>query len=147
MSSNQENKTKATSVLVADFIQSVSSPTLQADAQTLCKLLTDITGHQPVMWGPSIIGFGQYHYKYDSGREGDMAAIGFSPRKDTLVLYLVHGVSNYEEALSELGPHKSSKSCLYIKKLSDVDMKVLESILRQAYAYVMAHHTEMGRAT
>jgi hypothetical protein len=147
MSSSQENKTKATSVSVADFIETVSSPTMRADAHTLCKLLTDITGHQPVMWGPSIIGFGQYHYKYDSGREGDMAAIGFSPRKDKLVLYVVQGINNYETELAQLGPHKTSKACLYIKRLSDVDMHVLESILRQSYAYVMAHHNEMGRAT
>lgn len=132
-----ENKTQATAVPVDEFIAKVADPQRRADAQTLVTLMSKITGQPAVLWGPTIIGFGQYHYKYESGREGDMCAAGFSPRKDSLVVYLMGDEGAIQPQLEKLGPHKMGKACLYIKRLSDVDMKVLEKLIRDAYKYAM----------
>jgi hypothetical protein len=99
-----------------------------------------------VMWGSSIIGFDSYHYKYESGREGDMAAVGFSPRKSNLVIYLVDGISKHGDLLRDLGPHKAGKGCLYVKRLSDVKLSVLEQVIRASYEYIMSRNTDMHRA-
>ncbi|WP_422055446.1 DUF1801 domain-containing protein [Sphingomonas sp.] len=125
-----ETKTKPTPVNVADFIDAVENPVRRDDAKTVCAMLERITGEPPKMWGPSIIGFGSYHYKYDSGHEGDMCRLGFSPRKAELVLYILTDSDDEAEKLARLGKHKTGKSCLYIKTLSDVDMAVLEELSR-----------------
>ncbi|MCP3729690.1 DUF1801 domain-containing protein [Sphingomonas sp. MG17] len=127
-----EIKTKPTQVTPASFLDSVESPARREDGKVVCALLQTITGEEPRMWGPSIIGFGSYHYKYDSGHEGTMCRLGFSPRKAQLVLYVLTGADGEAERLARLGKHKIGKSCLYINKLADVDMAVLEEIARHA---------------
>lgn len=125
-----ETKTKPTPVSVAEFIDAVENPVRRDDAKVVCAMLERLTGQPPQMWGPSIIGFGSYHYTCDSGHEGDMCRLGFSPRKAELVLYILNGGPDEAEKLTRLGKHKTGKSCLYIKKLSDVDMAVLEELSR-----------------
>ena len=129
-----QNKTKPTSVSVAAFIEAVPDDTKRADARTLIKLMRSASGEKPKMWGPSIIGFGSHHYRYESGREGDVPLVGFSPRKAANVLYGVVGSSNSEASLAKLGKHTTGKGCLYIKKLSDVDRKVLEALIEKSVA-------------
>src|SRR5271167_851985 len=124
-----ENKTRPTKLSVAAFIDTLKDPARRADAKALVKLMQSAAGEKPKMWGPSIIGFGSYHYKYESGREGDMPLIGFSPRKAASVLYGAIGFSGAEELLAKLGKHTTGKGCLYIKKLTDVDKKVLATML------------------
>src|SRR6478735_3909601 len=129
-----ENKTKATKVSVAAFIDMITDQNRRADAKALVKLMQKATGEKPKMWGPSIIGFGSYHYKYDSGREGDMPLTGFSPRKAATVLYLMGGFKDSQALLAGLGKHTTGKSCLYIKKLADVDRQVLEALVVKSVA-------------
>jgi hypothetical protein len=136
-----ENKTKPTKLSVAAFIDTLTDPDRRADAKALVKLMQSATGEKPKMWGPSIIGFGSYHYKYESGREGDMPLIGFSPRKAAHVLYGLHGSSD-SKVLAKLGKHTTGKGCLYIKKLADVDQKVLEAMATKAVAAVRARSPE-----
>lgn len=126
-----ENKTQPTDATVADFIAAVDHPTRRADAEALDAMFRRITGWAPQMWGPTIIGYGSYHYKYETGREGDFLATGFSPRKANLSIYVMPGYEDFSEELSRLGKHKMGKSCLYINKLADVDMAVLEEIVRE----------------
>ena len=128
-----EIKTKPTEVSVDTFLESVSHPVRRADGKAVCAMMERVTGEPAVMWGPSIIGFGTYHYRYASGHEGDMCRIGFSPRSANLVLYL-GGFPEYEALLSKLGKHKSSKCCLYLNKLADVDLAVLEELVQRTYA-------------
>ncbi len=125
-----ENKTQPTSADVADFLAAVDHPTRRADGQRLNTLFQEITGWRPRMWGPSIIGYGQYHYVYDSGREGDFLATGFSPRKANLSIYIMPGYQDYATILARLGKHKLGKACLYINKLDDVDLDVLSELIR-----------------
>lgn len=114
------------------FIAAVSDDARREDAQTLCDLLADWTGEPPVMWGPSIVGFGHYRYRYDSGREGTAPLVGFSPRKANLVVYLVGGVEDrYPKLLEQLGPHKPGKGCVYLKRLGDVDHEVLHALVER----------------
>ena len=129
-----ENKTKPTTVSVAAFIDALTDPTRRADAKALVKLMQSATGEKPKMWGSSIIGFGSYHYKYESGREGDTPIVGFSPRKAATVLYGVAGSSNSGAMLAKLGKHTTGKGCLYIKNLADVDQKVLQAMVGKAVA-------------
>lgn len=131
-----ETKTKPTAVDVAAFIDAVENPVRRDDAKMVCAMLERLTGEPSKMWGPSIIGFGSYHYRYDSGHEGDMCRLGFSPRKAELVLYILTGEPDEAEKLARLGKHKTGKSCLYIKKLADVDMAVLEEIVSDALTYM-----------
>ncbi|HEX4605800.1 MAG TPA: DUF1801 domain-containing protein [Candidatus Angelobacter sp.] len=126
-----DNKTKPTKISVAEFIDTLTDPSRRADAKALVKLMQNAAGEKPKMWGPSIIGFGSYHYTYDSGREGDMPLIAFSPRKAATVLY---GLSDAEALLPKLGKHTRGKGCLYIKKLADVNQKVLETMAAKAVA-------------
>lgn len=128
-----EIKTKPTQVNVDDFIGAVAKPVRRADAKALRDMMERVTGEPATMWGPSIIGFGTYHYRYASGHEADMCRIGFSPRSANLVLY-VGGFPEYEQLLGRLGKHKSSKACLYLNKLADVDEGVLEEIVRRTFA-------------
>jgi Domain of unknown function (DU1801) len=131
-----ENKTQATSADVTAFIEGVADEAQRADAHKIAEIMTRLSGAPPKMWGPSIIGFGSYHYKYDSGREGDSLRIGFSPRKGQTVLYLIDGYTGKEAQLARLGKHKLGKSCLYIKRLSDVDTAVLEEMVVGTLAYM-----------
>jgi hypothetical protein len=127
-----EAKTRPTDVTVEEFLGKVRNPQSKDDGYELLKIMGEITGENPAMWGPSIVGFGSYHYKYESGREGDMAITGFSPRAKSLSVYIMSGLEGYEDLLSRLGKHKVGKSCLYINKLSDVDISVLKEIIRKS---------------
>ena len=135
-----ETKTRPTQMRVADFIDAAPDAVRREDAKTLVALMSRITGEEPVMWGPSIIGFGSYHYRYESGHEGDACRLGFSPRKAELVLYVLNGSPEQEAQLARLGKHKTGKACLYIRKLADVDMAVLEEIIRGALASMDARY-------
>lgn len=135
-----ETKTKPTEMKVADFIHAAPDAVRREDAKTLVALMSRITGEEPVMWGPSIIGFGSYHYRYESGHEGDACRLGFSPRKAELVLYVLNGSPEQEAQFARLGKHKTGKACLYIRKLADVDMAVLEQIIRGALASMDARY-------
>src|SRR5882757_5835356 len=126
-----DNKTKPTKISVAEFIDALTDPSRRADAKALVKLMQKAAGEKPKMWEPSIIGFGSHHYVYDSGREGDMPLIAFSPRKAATVLY---GLSDSEALLPKLGKHTRGKGCVYIKKLSDVDEDVLKTMAAKAVA-------------
>lgn len=130
-----ENKTKPTKLSVTAFINAVADPSRRADAKALVKLLQDATGEKPQMWGVAIIGFGSYHYKYESGREGDMPIVGFSPRKAATVLY---GLAGAKALLPKLGKHTTGKGCLYIKKLADVDQSVFQEMVVKAVAATKA---------
>ena len=137
-----ELKTKATDADVTAFINAVADEKHRADAYKIAAMMQRLTGHKPKIWGPSIIGFGQYHYKYDSGREGDMARIGFSPRRGQTVLYIVDGFSGHADLMSRLGKHKTGKSCLYIKRLSDIDEAVLEELCQQSLSWMANKYPE-----
>jgi hypothetical protein len=125
-----ENKTKPTVRSPADFIAAVEHPIRCADAQALDAMFQQITGWQPQMWGPTMIGYGSYHYTYESGRSGDFLATGFSPRKTNLSIYIMPGYADFSEILARLGKHKIGKSCLYVNKLADIDMDVLAELVR-----------------
>jgi hypothetical protein len=127
-----EIKTKPTKVSVDAFLDEVQHPVRRADGKALRTMMERITGESAAMWGPSIVGFGSYHYRYESGHEADMCRVGFSPRSANLVLY-VGGFPEYEELLAKLGKHKHSKACLYVNKLADVDIAVLEEIVRLTF--------------
>ena len=129
-----ENKTKPTEVSVAAFIEAITDESKRADAKVLVKLMQSASGEKPKMWGPSIVGFGSYHYKYESGREGDTPVIAFSPRKAATVLYGAIGFAGAEKLLAKLGKHTTGKGCLYIKKLADVDQKVLQAMVMKSLA-------------
>jgi hypothetical protein len=146
MPTKSQNKTQPTKVSVKDFLAGIKDEQRRKDAIEIARLMRKITGKPAVMWGPSIVGFDKYHYKYESGREGDMAATGFSPRSTALTLYLSGGTSKYAKLLGKLGPHKTGNVCLYIKRLSDVDMSVLEELIRDSYKYAMSHKDDMDRA-
>lgn len=123
-----ETKTKPTQVSVESFIDAVENPVRREDARTICAMMERITGYEPVMWGPTMIGFGSYDYKYDSGHSGTAFRLGFSPRKAQLVLYVLGDYEGEAELLARLGKHKIGKCCLYINKLADVDMDVVEQL-------------------
>ena len=123
-------KTKKNDASVAAFLDTVEDPKKREDARRVMALMEEITGEKPKMWGTSIVGFGEHHYKYESGREGDMCLIGFSPRKANLTLYIVGGFPRHEDLLKQLGKHTLGKGCLYIKRLDDVNMKTLGEIIR-----------------
>ena len=135
-----DNKTKPTKVSVAAYIDALTDQTRRADAKALVKLMQRATGEKPKMWGPSIIGFGSYHYTHDSGREGDMPIISFSPRKAATVLYNITGSSDSKALLAKLGKHTAGGACLYIKKLADVDQKVLEALAVKSVATMRAKY-------
>jgi uncharacterized protein DUF1801 len=128
------NKTRPTEVSVAAFVDALTEPARRLDAKAVIKLMKNATGEKPKMWGPSIIGFGTHHYKYESGREGDTALVGFSPRKPATVLYGVIGFKDAAALLAKLGRHTTGKGCLYIKSLSAVDQKVLEELIVKSVA-------------
>jgi len=137
-----ENKTKQNEQSVTAFLDSIENDTKRADSYELLKMMQTITKKQPKMWGDTIVGFGSYHYKYASGREGDMLRVGFSPRKNALTLYVMNtGVS--EDLLQQLGKkHKTSKACLYIKKLEDIDRAILKKIIKTSYQHIAKKYPE-----
>lgn len=125
-----ENKTKPTEVAVEEFLAGVEPDKKRQDALTLDAMFRDVTGWNPVMWGPSMIGYRAYHYVYESGHEGDSLATGFSPRKANLSIFIMPGYAEYGSILDRLGKHKMGKSCLYINKLADVDLDVLAELVK-----------------
>ena len=129
-----ENKTKPTAGSVSAFIGAIPDSTQQKDAKTLVKWMEQLSGEKAKLWGTAIVGVGSYHYKYDSGREGDMPVISFSPRKSATVLYSLLGAPGSEALLAKLGKHTTGKGCLYIKKLADVDEKVLKDLMAKSLA-------------
>ena len=139
-----EIKTKATGISVDDFIAAVPVPQRREDAKKIRTMLERLTGEPATMWGPSIIGFGSYRYKYESGHEGVMCRMGFSPRKAELVLYFLteSGGERERAQLARLGKHRTGKVCLYIKKLSDVDEAVLEELAADTFAYMNEKYPE-----
>lgn len=136
------NKTLPTGVSVDSFIAQVADPVRRADALALRSMIERLSGHPATMWGPSIVGFGEYGYRYDSGHSGRMARIGFSPRDRELVLYLVNGYDGQDEQLARLGKHRLSKACLYIRRLADIDMSVLEDMTRDSLARMRERYPE-----
>ena len=131
-----QNKTQRTDASVAEFITTVDDDTKRSDSEILVELMERITGAEPAMWGPSIVGFGSRRMVYDSGRELDWFDVGFSPRKQNLTLYIMDGFDEYENLLANLGKHSTGKSCLYIKRLEQVDMDVLEELITHSVAHV-----------
>jgi len=127
-----ELKTKPNNGSVEEFLDSVENEKRRKDSFKVLDLMKTVTGHEPKMWGDSIIGFGTYHYKYASGREGDWFLTGFSPRKQNLTLYIMAGFDEYEALLGKLGKYKIGKSCLYINKIEDIDIEVLKKLVKQS---------------
>lgn len=127
-----ELKTKENDGSVTKYLDGVENEGKRKDSYTLLQLMEKITGEQPKMWGTSIIGYGQYHYKYATGREGDWFRVGFSPRKQNISLYLMCGVEENKDLLQKLGKYKTGKSCLYVNKLADVNMQVLEQLIKKS---------------
>ena len=131
-----ENKTQKTGASVDEFLASVPNEKRRADGLVLLDMMKDVTGLEPEMWGPSIIGFGEYHYRYESGREGDMPLVGFSPRSKSLSLYVMPDFGEFDDLLSKLGKHRTGVSCLYVNKLDDVDTGVLRELIARSYRYM-----------
>ena len=129
-----KRKTTQTEADVNAFLDGVENPRRRADARQLLALMQAVTGEPPKMWGPSIVGFGRYHYRYASGREGDSLVVGFSPRKQNLAIYIMPGFSDYGELLGKLGKFRTGRSCLYVNKLEDVDLRLLEELMRESVA-------------
>ena len=128
----EKMKTTLNKASVSKFLAKVKDPQKRADSQAIVRMMQEITGEKPAMWGPAIVGFGSYHYKYASGREGDMPIAGFSPRKQNLTLYIMAGFERYDELLAKLGKFKTSKACLYIKRLDDVHVPTLKALIRES---------------
>ena len=137
-----ETKTKPTGVDVGAFLDAVPDPKRRADGKEVCALMERLSGNPPKMWGPSIIGFGSCHYKYESGREGDMPRIGFSPRARELVFYLTDEYPRYQALMDRLGQHKTGVSCLYIKSLDQVDRGVLEELIVESLDHLRQKYPE-----
>ena len=128
-------KTKPTEIKVEDFLNAVDNEKKRQDSYTIIKIMKEITKQEPYMWGPSIIGFGTYHYKYDSGHEGDAPVAGFSPRKDAFSIYIMAGFTGYQELMDKLGKYKMGKACLYVKKLEDIDIEILKELIKKSVEY------------
>ncbi|MEJ2256681.1 MAG: DUF1801 domain-containing protein [Woeseiaceae bacterium] len=131
-----ENKTRPTRASVTDFLKSVDDPRRRVDARKVAAMMRKATGKRAKMWGSSIVGFGTYHYKYDSGREGDFMVTGFSPRKQALTVYIMPGFARFDALMKKLGKYQTGKSCLYIKRLSDVEEDVLEELINESVKFM-----------
>lgn len=127
-------KTQPNDLDVGIFLNEIEDEQKRADCFELLDLMTEITGETPIMWGKNMVGFGSYHYKYDSGREGDWFLTGFSPRKQNLTIYIMAGFEKYEDTMSRLGKYKTGSSCLYVKKLSDIDTEQLKVLVKKSEA-------------
>ena len=135
-----ENKTKPTRASVDDYIASIVDEARRADCRQLVRMMSRVTGEPPRMWGPSIVGFGTYHYRYESGREGDFFLTGFSSRKTDLSLYVMAGFVSFPALMAKLGRHRTGKSCLYVRRLADVDLEVLEELVRRSVKETRERH-------
>jgi len=135
-----ENKTKPTKLSVTEFISSIDDSRKRADVRKVAAMIREATGKRAKMWGTSIVGYGTYHYKYASGREGDFMIAGFSPRKQALSIYIMAGFSKYDTLMAKLGKYKTGKSCLYIKRLSDIDEKVLQRLINESVRYMRKNY-------
>lgn len=142
-----QNKTQPNRASVQAFVSSIEDDGRREDARLLIGLLSRVTGEEPRMWGDQMIGFGSYHYRYDSGREGDWLATGFAPRKRETVIYLMADAPDRDQLLANLGKHRTGKSCLYVRRLSDIDLKVLEKLVRGSLLALRERYPQMpGRA-
>ena len=135
-----ELKTKENSASVAAFLSAIEDTEKRADAKKIAAMMREATGSRAKMWGKSIVGFGSYHYKYSSGREGDWMLIGFSPRKQNLTMYIMTGFKEFDALMGRLGKHKTGKSCLYVKRLADIDVKVLSSLMKRSIRYMRSNY-------
>ncbi len=131
-----ELKTKPNDTDTEAFLNQVEPEKKRQDAFAILAMMKEVTGEEPKMWGGSIIGFGDYHYKYESGREGDWFLTGFSPRKQNLTLYIMPGFKRYEELMTKLGKHKTGKACLYVNKLEDIDLNILKELVQESVNYM-----------
>jgi hypothetical protein len=136
-----EQKTKATTQSVEQFLDAVSDEKIRDDCYALVQVMKKATGCDPKMWGPSIIGFGSYHYRYDSGHEGDACLTGFSPRKQNITLYIMPGSAQHDNLLEKLGKYKAGKGCVYIKKLEDINVSALESLVGQSVTFLRSKYS------
>ncbi|QHS59736.1 DUF1801 domain-containing protein [Chitinophaga agri] len=137
-----EQKTKPTGQSVDDFLSAVTDEQVRQDCLALVRLMEKASGFKATMWGPAIVGFGKYHYVYDSGHSGDACLVGFSPRKQNISLYLMPGLAENSTLLNKLGKHKAAKGCLYIKRLSDVDPDVLAQLIKQSVSYLQQKYPD-----
>ncbi len=128
-------KTRYTGKSVKQFLNAVTDKQRREDCYTVLNLMKEITGEEPTLWGDSIVGFGRYHYTYKSGREGDWFLTGFSPRKQNLTLYIMAGFDDYDDLMNKLGKYKTGKSCLYVKKLQDIDLPILKQLIKQSVVH------------
>ena len=133
-------KTRPTALSADAFIDALDDEQKRADCRVVGELMAEITGAEGVIWGSSIVGFGSYHYRYASGREGDFFEAGFSPRKRALTIYVMAGFAEYDDLLARLGKHTTGKSCLYVKRLADIDLDVLREMLVRSVAYIRAKY-------
>ena len=140
-----ELKTKPSDISVEALLDAIPDETRRSDCRTIAKLMEKLTGSRPQLWGTSIVGFGTYHYRYASGREGDWFITGFAPRKNDLTLYILSGFTRFEDLMSRLGRHKTGKSCLYIRRLEDIDMKVLEELIRESVDHARQNNASSSR--
>ena len=136
-----ELKTKKTDASVEEFLNSVEHDRRREESPVILEMMREVTGEEPAMWGPNIVGFGTYKYKYASGREGEWPVTGFSPRKRHMTLYIMSGFDEYESILERLGKYRTGKSCLYVNKLADIDLEVLRELVEKS----VAHMKETGR--
>jgi hypothetical protein len=141
-----EPKTKPTAASVKDFLNQIPDEERRKDCFAVAKIMEEITGDKPKMWGPSIVGFGTYHYKYASGREGDWPVAAFSPRKRDLTLYIMIGFDKYPELMEKLGKHSTSKSCLYIKRLSDIHVPTLKKLIKTSVKQLQDYTMSRSKA-
>jgi len=135
-----ENKTQPTRRSVTALINDIDDKQKRADAKKITAMMRKATGTRAAMWGPSIVGYGRYHYRYESGREGDFMLTGFSPRKQALTVYIIPGFKPFESLMKKLGKYKTGKSCLYIKRLSEVDERVLERLIAESVKYMRKNY-------
>jgi len=135
-----DNKTHPTRASVTAFMAAIGDRQMRADAKKVAAMMRRATGKRARMWGPSIVGYGSYHYRYASGRGGDFMITGFSPRKQALTIYIMPGFSRFEDLMAKLGKYKTGKSCLYIRRLADVDEAVLERLIGESVRYMRAHY-------
>lgn len=131
-----DNKTKPGKASVTAFLKTIEDPEMRRDARKVATIMRRASGSRARMWGPSIVGFGEYHYRYESGREGDFMITGFSPRKQALTLYIIPGFKKFAPLMAKLGKFKTGKSCLYLRRLSDVNEQVLEQLIAESVKYM-----------
>lgn len=135
-----DNKTRPTKITAGAFVDGIKDGKKREDARALLNIFAAATGEKPVMWGPSIVGYGSYRYKYDSGREGETCLVGFSPRAAAFTLYVITDFPGRDEALAKLGNHRTGKGCLYLEKLADADLQRLEEFVHRAYNHMREKH-------